>query len=127
MVSGHLRSRACQFCLQPLWIKCQKALPMKVLKPTKIEGCQLSEERGKGYKMEKSGRKKLDEKGGKLCGRKGCEEKGTQLCSRCKSVSYCSVACSETYWPEHRSSCSKEKEKKQMRRRQKEKVATEVD
>ena len=53
-----------------------------VLKPTKIEGCQLSEERGKGYKMEKSGRKKLDEKGGKLCGRKGCEEKGTQLCSR---------------------------------------------
>ena len=46
---------------------------------------------------------------------------------RCKSVSYCSVACSETYWPEHRSSCSKEKEKKQMRRRQKEKIATEVD
>jgi len=98
-----------------------------VLKPTKIEGCQLSEERGKGYKMEKSGRKKLDEKGGKLCGRKGCEEKGTQLCSRCKSVSYCSVACSELYWPEHRSSCSKEKEKKELRRRQKEKVATEVD
>ena len=46
---------------------------------------------------------------------------------RCKSVSYCSVACSELYWPEHRSSCSKEKEKKQLRRRQKEKVATEVD
>ena len=53
-----------------------------VLKPTKIEGSQLSEERAKGYKMERSGRKKVQDKGGKLCGRKGCEEKGTQLCSR---------------------------------------------
>jgi len=102
-----------------------------VLPTRKIEGCQLSDPvedvTGKGYKMEKSGRRKRKDRGGRMCGRKACQEKGIQLCSRCKSISYCSVACSEIYWPEHRTSCSKEKEKKELRRRKKEKMATEVD
>ena len=46
---------------------------------------------------------------------------------RCKSISYCSVVCSEMNWAEHRTSCSKEKERREIRRRKKEKIATEVD
>ena len=51
-----------------------------VLKSTKID--PIENEIQKGQKMEKSGRRKMHDKDGKLCGRKGCGEKGTQLCSR---------------------------------------------
>jgi len=92
----------------------------------------LDDERAKGYKTgveEKSGRvKRLKDRGGeRMCGRSNCLEKGSQLCSRCKSISYCSVACSEMFWAEHKADCSKEKEKKVLRKKKKEKIASEVD
>jgi len=92
----------------------------------------LEDERAIGYQtgeVEKSGRKKrVNDRGGeRMCGRSNCLEKGSQLCSRCKSISYCSVACSEMFWAEHKADCSKEKEKKVLRKKKKEKIASEVD
>ena len=55
-----------------------------VLKSTNIElSDPLEDERAKGYKTEKIGRKKrIKDRGERMCGRSNCLEKGTQLCSR---------------------------------------------
>ena len=66
----------------------------------------------------------------KTCRNGACSEAGLQRCSRCRSVSYCSEACSWAAWGEHKEECD-EGEKKRMRKKlRKEKrllATTEVD
>eukprot|EP01083_Nonionella_stella_P068612 182361_1 len=49
---------------------------------------------------------RIRDKGGRFCA--SClERKSLKSCSRCKIVNYCSRACQEKHWPEHKKDCQK--------------------
>merc|ERR1712129_121726 len=55
------------------------------------------------------------------CFHTACPEPGLHRCSRCRSVSYCSEACSRAAWGKHREECDKEEEKRKKKKLRKEK------
>eukprot|EP01083_Nonionella_stella_P285988 973376_1 len=56
--------------------------------------------------LDEPGLPRIRDKGGRFCA--SClERKSLKSCSRCKIVNYCSRACQEKHWPEHKKDCQK--------------------